>query len=588
MRKIGKKYSYFLIIILFSTLHVYTQDLQFISKASKYKVSRFDEFELTYSINGQGTNFKEPKNLRDNFIIISGPNNKTFTRFDGNTLYIENSITYIVMPKKAGKFIIGEATISVNGKSYASKPIQIEVTNAPVEENNNPNDPKNIAKKLAFVRVKLSKNTFFIGEGFTVDYLLYYKTNVMNIEILNEPSFRGFYAELLKDEIKPFQETVNGEMYNVVTLKRYLVIGQKAGKFDLGPLEVRIPTEVSTGQRDFFNPFFRSSSVVNQVSVFTTPPITIKALPEYKGAYTYTGAVGSYSFDAKLSRNNVQVGESTSLHLTAEGTGNVKMITFPELSFPKQLDVFEPKYSEKYSITSKGMSGKKSLEYVILPKFNGTYKIPKIVFVHFDPSVSKYVEKIIDNLEITATGGQDYMVSNNKEITNDKARMNVSYLNRDILFIKTTADWINTSRFYDNSSLLFWWILIFISIFILVIVFNRIFVRYLMVFKKNIAYKTAIAQILKTAESEFSDTREKLHYINKKFHTIIKEYFNSEHTGNFAGNVLQMDSTPLKEYSDELQDVIKQTETALYGQIPEVEIQKIYVKYKDVLSRIAK
>lgn len=589
MKKIGKILSKITIIfILFYHPYALTQDLQFISKASKYRVSRFEEIELTFSINGHGTSFIEPKNLRDHFTIVSGPSNRMSTRFDGSGLYVETSVSYIVMPKKAGTFIIDEASITVSGKTYKSKPMHIEVSSAPIEENPDPNDPKNIAKKLAFVKVRLSKNVFYVGEGFTVDYLLYYKTNVMNIEILNEPSFSGFYAELIKDEVSPSQELVNGEYYNVVTLKRYVIFGQKPGKFNPEPLEVRIPTEIPTANRDFFNPFYRPSTIVNQVSVFTVPSITVKSLPEYSGQYEYSGAVGSFDFKAKLTKTEVNAGDAVSLHMTAEGTGNIRMITFPKLEFPMQFDVFEPKYSEKYSVSNKGMSGSKSVEYIIIPQYNGTYKIPKIAFVYFDPSTSKYVEKIYDNFQISVSGGQPFTSRiNESSQSGSKTNASTSYLNRDILFIKTTSNWITDSRYYINSFIIYIWSLFAILIFLTVFVYTRYGSKIFLSIRKRYEFKKSIKNLIKYINNDTSDTKEKLRYLNKNVQALLNEFYSIKSV-NMIKSSNDLADTHFYNYTDNLISIIRDTESAIFSFKNENELKEILERYKNLLLLISK
>ena len=588
MKKIGKLSLKTFLICIFANIHIlHAQELQFISKASKYKVSRFDEIELTFSINGQGINFKEPKNLREHFTVISGPNSKTFTKFDGSGLYIENSITYIIMPKKAGIFTIDEASITVAGKTYKSKPVQIEVSSKVIEENNDPNDPKNIAKKLAFVRVSLSKNTFFIGEGFTVDYLLFYKTNVMNVELLNEPSFSGFYAEVIKEDIPPYQEQVDGELFNVVTLKRYIVYGQKAGTFKPGSLEVRIPTEISLPQRDFFNPFFRSSTVVNQVSVFHMPTITIKALPEYKGKYEFSGAVGSYTFNTKLTKTEVNAGDAVSLHLTVEGTGNLKMFTLPKLEFPVQFDVFEPKSSDRYSVTKRGMSGSKSLEYILIPKYNGTYKLPTAAFVYFDPSMSRYIEKVYDDLKITVSGGQTYTAKKESDYDQSKANVSATYLNRDILFIKTNAKWIPSSLFYKNSFLQTVWILTGLLMFSLVYCYAWFVKRVLLVYQKKYAYKKSIQNLLRTVEQNPDNIKEKLRLLNRHFRSILHDYFGVENV-NTSDVLPALKDTPINSHSGEIASLIRETENAVFSFKTDEELRDLLQRYKNLLLLISK
>lgn len=586
MKKIGSVFTLILIILLkIIAIELYAQEYQLISKASKYRVNKYEEFEISFTLNGQGTNFSEPKNLRENFTVISGPNSRVFSSFDHTGFKIEQTISYIVLAKKVGKFIISEATVNVGGKTIKSKPIEIEVTSVSADEITDPNDPKYIAKKLAFVKVKLPKNNLYVGEGMIVEYLLYYKTSVSNIEILNEPVFNGFYTEIIKQESETFQEQVNGEYYNVVPLKKYLILGQKAGRFDLGALEVRIPTEVPTNRRDLFNPFLGSSYVVNQISVFKVPVITVKPLPPSSSFRTpFSGAVGNMKIKASLSKSDVQVGEAVSLRISLEGSGNLKMVSLPELNFSEQFDVYEPKISENYSITSRGFAGTKTLEYILVPKFNGRYKLPKISFLYFNISKNTYEEIVIDNLEIRATGGTVY--EDARYISkNDKQREASNAINmKDILFIKQNFNQRNILFDVSSSFVLFVWTGITIAFFLLILIYHFFLEKYIVSIQKNKEIRTQLKDLLRYIDKSNDSTREKLNYIYKNFKNIVYSNVTKSNTHNTSIDNLVKHSI-FAENSMELMQLFKDSEKAIYAGMSDDQISEILARYKQIFAK---
>ncbi|GCD77764.1 hypothetical protein JCM31826_12460 [Thermaurantimonas aggregans] len=586
MKKIGK-YKIFLCLLLFLQYSstILAQENQLISRASKYRVNKYEEFEISFTINGQGTNFIEPKNLREHFTVVSGPNNRVFSTFDNAGFRTEQTISYIIIAKKVGKFIISEASINVGGKTIKSKPIEIEVTAAATDEITDPNDPKFIAKKLAFVRVKIPKNTLYVGEGMVVDYLLYYRTSVSNVEILNEPSFNGFYSEVLKDESQPFQEQVNGELYNVIPLKRYMVFGQKIGKFDVGSLEVRIPTEVPTNRRDFFNPFFGSGAIVNQISVFKTPLLTVNPLPatsSYKAPFS--GGVGNMKLKAYLSKSEVNVGEAVSLIITLEGSGNLKMVTLPELTFSDQFDQFEPKISERYSITSKGYNGSKTVEYILVPKLKGNYKLPKISFLYFNTTKNTYEEIVIDNLQLNVIGGtfhsDENFVSKVKEDKEESKNKNI----KDILFIKNTFNQRKSLFTISSTTVLFTWFFV-LSLSVLILFGLRWYlVRYYSSFQKKKELKNKLREIINSMEKSNLSPKEKLNYLNKNFKKIVlKSSDNKEATMSSLNNLLL--NSIFAHDTQKLIMIISDSEKAIYSGVSDDKILSIISEYVEILKK---
>lgn len=589
MKKIGK-HTLFLWIVLFFQYSstILAQEYQLISRASKYKVSKYEEFEISFTVNGQGTNFVEPKNLREHFLVVSGPNSRVFSTFDNTGFRTEQSISYIIQAKKVGKYIISEASINVGGKTIKSKPIEIEVTAAATDEITDPNDPKFIAKKLAFVRVKIPKNTLYVGEGMVVDYLLYYKTSISNVEILNEPSFNGFYSEVIKEESQPFQEQVNGELYNVLPLKRYLIFGQKAGKFDVGTLEVRIPTEVPTNRRDFFNPFFGAGTIVNQISVYKVPLITVNPLPAVSSYKTpFSGGVGSMKLKADLTKSKVNVGEAVSLKITLEGSGNLKMVDMPELKFSEQFDQFEPKISERYTITSKGYNGTKTVEYILVPKFNGNHKLPKISFLYFNTSKNSYEEIVIDDLQISVTGGAVYSEENfvSKERKDKETSKNSNI--KDILFIKNSLNQRKVLLTVSTTTvLLTWFLVLLVSVFV-ILGLQLFSVKYFDSIQKTKELKNKLREIINYVEKSDISHKEKLNYLNKNFKKIIIESSNNSEVTKTSWNDLLSNSIFAHD-SQELLRIISESEKAIYSGMSNEVITSIISQYLEILKKYLK
>ncbi|MFN4298159.1 MAG: BatD family protein [Thermaurantimonas sp.] len=586
MKKIGKYISFIWIALFLQYSHmILAQEYQLISRASKYKVNKYEEFEISFTINGQGTNFSEPKNLREYFTIVSGPNNKVFSTYDNTGFRVEQSISYIILAKKVGKFIISEASINVGGKIIKSKPIEIEVTAASTDEISDPNDPKFIAKKLAFVKVKIPKNNLYVGEGMVVDYLLYYRTSISNVEILNEPSFNGFYSEVIKEEAKPFQEQLNGELYNVVPLKRFLIFGQKVGKFDLGSLEVRIPTEVPTNRRDYFNLFFNSGTVVNQISIYKVPIITVKPLPALISNKTpFSGGVGNMKLKADLSKSEVKVGEAISLKISLEGSGNIKMVTLPELTFSEQFDQYEPKIYERYSITSKGYQGLKTLEYILVPKFNGNHKLPKISFLYFNTSKNSYEEIVIDNLHINVTGGSNYSEENFESRTRVDNKLTSNTGLKDILFIKNSFNQRKIFYSVSSSTVLLTWVFVLLLSIVIILILRLFFIDYYGSLQKTKEVKNKLREILRFVENSDVNLKEKLNYLNKNFKKIIYESSQNLETNKTSLNDLLLNSIFANDFQNLLK-IISDSEKAIYSGMNDEIISSIISEYIRILKK---
>ena len=84
-----------------------------------------------------------------------------------------------------------------------------------------------------------------------------------------------------------------------------------------------------------------------------TPKLTIDVspLPSGKPA-SYCGGVGSFSISSSVSTTELKENEAVTLKLVISGTGNMKLIKTPEIKFPADFEVYDPKVDKFMSTLS--------------------------------------------------------------------------------------------------------------------------------------------------------------------------------------------------------------------------------------------
>ncbi|MFD2146617.1 BatD family protein [Mucilaginibacter antarcticus] len=109
------KYYITILLLLFAAA-LFGQEVKFQASASKTTVGTGEQFQITYSINGNVEGFAPP--AMADFQLLSGPNVSTYMEFDntGNRAY-NTTYSFILMAVREGSFSIGAATVAVNGKS---------------------------------------------------------------------------------------------------------------------------------------------------------------------------------------------------------------------------------------------------------------------------------------------------------------------------------------------------------------------------------------------------------------------------------------------------------------------------------------
>jgi hypothetical protein len=104
----------------------------------------------------------------------------------------------------------------------------------------------------------------------------------------------------------------------------------------------------------------------------------------------YTGAVGNFSVSANLDKTTVKTNEPVNLKVVIKGNGNLKLIDLPSFRFPADLEVYDPKVKDQIEAGLNGISGSKTFDYLIIPRFPGSFEIPSWSFTWFDPSAGEF------------------------------------------------------------------------------------------------------------------------------------------------------------------------------------------------------
>lgn len=406
----------------------------FTASTNKNKVGVNEQFSLSYTVNESGNNFSPP-NL-SNFIVLSGPNTSSSTTIINGKISQENSYTYYLRAKKVGIYTIASASIFVDGKKLRSNSITIQVLKSSPKPKNN-NSPEAIARENVFLSLDLSNTSPYIGEQITATYKLYFKQEISSPELIENPSYTGFWHENfdLGENYPIKNEVLNGIKYQVATLKLLTLIPQREGELTIEQMELDVPVHIPTNQRDFFGR--RRSRTINIICATGDKKINVKPLPIQGKPNNFNGAVGQFKFTTKLDRNLIKTNESATLSQRVNGVGNLRMIEMPEFQIPNNIESYEPKYKESISVRKNGLKGYKREESLLIPRNKGAYKIPSISFSYFDPSKKKYITESSPSYVLTVEG--DSIELSKSVIVNNIEKEDVTFIGKDILYIKTNA-----------------------------------------------------------------------------------------------------------------------------------------------------
>lgn len=415
-----KKYC-LLLLIIFTSAPLLMAEVTFRTKVPNVVVQG-ERFRIEYVLTDQeGRDINIPETIKG-FDILFGPSVSTmsstqFVNGRASSSYTE-TYSYTLTAKEVGTFTIPAASIKVDDKTLRSSAVQLKVLppdkNAPrasAGQQQAPTSSSSSMEKIdpsdAFIRAIVSKTKVHEQEAFMVTFKFYTTLNAVGVEKVEFPEFEGFMVEELplSDNRQMQLEHYNGRNYYSLDFKKSLLFPQRSGKITIPSGKVEVIFRVKSGKKvqGFFSQF---DVMTNAKKTMATNPLTIDISPLPEGKpINFSNAVGNFDVKSSISQTELKANDAITLKLNISGVGNMKLIKTPEIKFPSDFEIYDPTINNELKVTTNGLSGSRNIEYMVIPRHPGEYKIPAATFSYFDPSKREY--KTITTQEYTIKVAKD-------------------------------------------------------------------------------------------------------------------------------------------------------------------------------------
>lgn len=465
-----------LILLIFSNVCVtFAQSVEFKASApAQVIIGR--PFQLSYSVNQRAKDLRAPEFT--DFDYVAGP----YTSQSSSTSFVNGkrtssfqmTYTYTLLASKEGSFTIPPATIKVDGEQYTSNGVRITVLPAdePAQTNANrqshtagttasqQNDSQTISSENIFMRTLVSKTKVHEQEAILLTYKLYF-AGVDVAQLTNNtrlPEFKGFLKqELEMSEIQTELEHYNGRNYQTAVLYRTLLFPQRSGDIVIDPaqFEALLRVQNRAQVRSIFDDFFNSYTTVTKALQSPGITINVSALPAGK-PLGFCGGVGQFNISSSISSTELQANEAVTLTVTIQGAGNMKLLKTPAVDWPEGFEVYDPKVTNNFSVTTSGVSGTKTIEYLAIPRAGGVYTIPAIQFAYYDTQADAY--RSLATPEYTLNIARSTNEESGAAVVNTYVQKeNIQQLGSDIRYIYTGELKAASNRSSISfGTLLFW------------------------------------------------------------------------------------------------------------------------------------
>lgn len=466
-----RKIIFLWMALILTNLHTFADGKVSFTATAPDAVAIGDQFRLSYTVTTQKVrDFRAPS--IKGFDVLMGPSRseqRSVQIINGQTTSTSSiTFTYILMANTEGNFTIPGATITADGNQAVSNSVHIKVLPADKANGASSSDNGNrqssgsasrassgtsVSNNDLFIRAIASKTNVYEQEAFLLTYKIYTLVDLRGFDNVKLPDFKGFHSQEveLSNDRKWSLEHYNGRNYQTTVYRQFVLFPQQSGKLMIEPARFDASIAKATQVADPFEAFFNGgSNYVEVKKTLMTPKVAVdvKALPEGKPT-DFSGGVGEFSISSSINNTNVKTNDAVTLKLIISGTGNLKLISTPEVKFPEDFEVYDPKVENKFRLTNAGLSGSQVIEYLAIPRNAGTYKIPPVKFSYFDINTHSYKTLTTEEYELHVEKGAGNAAQTIANFTNKE---DLKVLNEDIRYIKQNAvDLSQKGEFFYGS-----------------------------------------------------------------------------------------------------------------------------------------
>lgn len=480
-------------LLLCAAMGAYSQDATLTVQAPN-AVVKGERFRVSFTVNtNKAKEFRAP--VFEGLTELSGPSTSTSSSMQiingQRTSSTSITYTYVLIGEEEGEFTISPASVVVDNKTIKSGSKTIKVL--PQDSNSSANqqqqsgnrnygspqsaNPASIGADDLFMLATVDKKRVYEQEALLLTYKVYVSTslNLTNLTT-NMPDLKNFHVQEVElPRQKEFQlEHYNGRNYKTLLWSQYVLFPQQSGELEIPSTTFEGIISIPVQATDMFDAIFNAGRYIDikKELVSNKQVIQVDALPSGKSGNFY-GGVGNFSISSDINATELTANEAVTIKVVLSGTGNMKLVKTPDIKFPQDFDIYDPKVENMYTIKNGRQTGNKVYEYLAIPRYAGEYKIPALEYQYFDPETGKYktltTKEYVLNVargeagDATAVGAGGYV-----------SKEDLRFVGEDVRFRTSTGAKLTRTNdlFFGTFAFYLWLIIPFIAL-IAVVVLKR-------------------------------------------------------------------------------------------------------------------
>ncbi|MDI6402108.1 BatD family protein, partial [Balneolaceae bacterium ANBcel3] len=395
-----------LFLFSFSEKEVLARDIQVIASVPSGSVFAGERFTLNVDINtNEPRDISEPTlpDLRGMRYLSTSPNLSTSYTMVNQTARMTYRYSFTIEALETGTFQIPPFQVDVDGREYATRPITVVINS--LHDRSQPSFSRYRDRPPIFLELELSENEPVRGQQVIAEIVLYFQNSmeVSSFQVSQSWQTEGFWREDLNDR-QTRQATsivLNGRPYRRAVLARYALFPTRSGELTIPPFSIRTTVRQSGQYRNHTDPFFDGFGQRRNINLETTElPVTILPLPQAPLEGQLISAMGQFTVERSLSRNQVVLGEAIDVITEIQGAGNLGLITRPSYDYPDVFDTHRPRETIDRDPNVPRMAGTKQFRDVLIARSVGKFVVPESIILVFNDQKRAYEKHILPELSL--------------------------------------------------------------------------------------------------------------------------------------------------------------------------------------------
>lgn len=295
------------------------------------------------------------------------------------------SLTYQLIPVKAGRYEIGPLNIEADGQTITTDPLLLEAV-----------EPSRTGR-IASARLTLEEVSAYVGQPVlaTIQIDLPPRTRLRDLGVVWPEVHQSINVSPVAN---PRGTTTAGGPRMLLGIPATV---QQFGDIDTG-ITFRMQVALTPGEPGTFDigparPLLLYSQ--NFAEVLVTQATRLEVMPMPTPPDEFSGLVGRYSVSMNAEPREVRVGDPISLRLRITGEGLTTPIDDPALDN-------NPRFTERFQVTREeapgsNAGGSAAFEYLLRATSSDVTEIPDFDLVYFDPEQGQYARARAPAIPIT-------------------------------------------------------------------------------------------------------------------------------------------------------------------------------------------